>query len=195
MCKELFEEIIGRLENDLPPYLHYHSARHTQMVIQQAEFLAEKESVENPDIELIKIACLFHDTGFLIAMDQHEERSCKFASEELPGYGYSKGEIEKICGMIRATKVPQRPLTLNEKIVADADLFYLGTSRYKKLSEKLYQELQYLKPEITEEDWYNIQVNFLNAHHFHTNYAKNKLEPVKQENLQILKDEYRKSSD
>ena len=48
------------------------------------------------------------------------------AKEELPKFGLSEKDIELICGMIMATKIPQNPKTKLEKIIADADLEYLG---------------------------------------------------------------------
>lgn len=186
MYKELFENIHKRLEDELPPHLVYHSPRHTRIVIEQGKFLAEKEEVPQAEKALIEIACLFHDTGFLEQVQEHEEKSCELASRELPNYGYSENDIKKICGMIRATKVPQRPFNLNEKIVADADLFYLGTPKYGKFSQRLYEELQFLNPEINDRKWFEIQVNFLKAHHFHTNYGIQVLEPEKQKNLSNL---------
>lgn len=186
MYKPVFKDIYTRLENELPSYLFYHDAAHTKTVINQARFIAEKEGLSSEDINLIEIASLFHDTGFLIQAEDHEERSCELALQELPQYNFSQSQIERICGMIRATKIPQNPKNPSEKIVADADLFYLGTSRYEFFSEKLYKELKFLKPEITDKEWFNIQVDFLRSHNFHTPYAIKVLEPVKQQNLQKL---------
>ncbi|MCM8567979.1 HD domain-containing protein [Gramella jeungdoensis] len=186
MHKPVFKDIYKRLENDLPSYLFYHDAAHTKTVVNQARFIAEKEGLSSEDIGLIEIASLFHDTGFLFQAEGHEEKSCELALKELPQYSFSEIQIEKICGMIKATKIPQKPKNTNEKIVADADLFYLGTSRYNFFSGKLYKELKFLKPEITDREWFNIQVDFLRSHTFHTPFAIKVLEPVKQQNLQEL---------
>ena len=37
-----------------------------------------------------------------------------------------KKDIEIICGIIMATKIPQRPKNYLEEIICDADLNYLG---------------------------------------------------------------------
>ncbi|TBW27603.1 HD domain-containing protein [Gramella sp. KN1008] len=186
MHKPIFKKIYKRLQNELPPYLFYHDAEHTRLVVNQARFIAEKEGLPEGNIELIEIACLYHDTGFLIKAEDHEEKSCELAMQELPQYDFTKAEIENICGMIRATKIPQKPNNMNEKVVADADLFYLGTSNYDFFSKKLYRELKMLKPNITDEEWLEIQVSFLKSHHFHTPFGIKVLEPVKQQNLQAL---------
>jgi hypothetical protein len=36
--------------------------------------------------------------------------------------------------------LPQKPFTLIEKIICDADLYHLGTNKFKKLSALLKQE-------------------------------------------------------
>ncbi len=88
--------------------------------------------------------------------------------------------------MIAATKIPQRPKNILEKIVADADLFYLGTPDYKQYSEKLYKELKHFDPSINDEKWLKIQVNFLSSHSYHTKYGKEVLAPVKRNILNSL---------
>ena len=41
--------------------------------------------------------------------------------------------------------------------------------------------------EMSDNDWINLQVGFLEAHHFHTAFGKNNLQPKKQENLLRIK--------
>lgn len=183
---DIFDSVHKRLENDLPDYLHYHDAEHTKGVIERSVFLAEKEGLSNPEIELIKVAALYHDAGFLIGRENHEEKGCKLASKELPEFDFSENQIETICGMINATRIPQETHNIYENIVADADLFYLGTDTYKYYSNKLYLELKHSNPDMTEKEWLKIQLNFLQAHSFHTDYAIKVLSPVKQKHLEEL---------
>ncbi len=183
---QIFDNVFSRLENELPHYLFYHSANHTKRVIDRAVFLAREAEFSDYDIELVKVAALYHDAGFLIGRKDHETKSCMLATKELPGYGFSKEEIKIICGMINATRIPQKTFNKYDKIVADADLFYLGTEDYDHYSNLLYKELEHIDPEIDEKKWFEIQLNFLNSHQFHTPYGINVLAPVKQKNKQKL---------
>ncbi len=109
------------------------------------------------------------------------------AVAELPQFDISPEEIRKICGMIMATKIPQEPSTLYEKILADADLEYLGTDSFYETSELLYRELLHKQPKLSRQQWNEIQVNFLSSHTYHTNYCKVHCEPIKAAHLEALK--------
>lgn len=183
---DIFEIVQTRLENDLPDYLHYHDADHTRSVIEKSIFLAEKEELSDSEIHLIKVAALYHDAGFMVGRKDHEKKSCRLASRELPDYEYSKDQIKTICGMINATRIPQKTHNIYEDIVADADLFYLGTDTYDHYSDKLYRELKHQNPDLSEKDWLKIQLDFLQAHRFHTQYALEFLAPVKKKHLKKL---------
>ncbi|SDS63136.1 HD domain-containing protein [Gramella sp. MAR_2010_147] len=183
---DIFNIVHKRLENDLPHYLTYHDADHTKSVIERSIFLAEKERLIESDIELIKVAALYHDAGFMLGRENHEEKSCKLATKELPDFNFSKEQIKTICGMINATRIPQKTHNIYEDIVADADLFYLGTHTYEYYSNKLFQELRHFQPKITEKDWLKIQLDFLQSHKFHTKYGIEILAPVKKTHLMKL---------
>jgi uncharacterized protein len=184
----LVQHILDRLQSELPAYLTYHNAAHTAYVLGSAHFLAQEENLSDAEHALLSVAALYHDAGFLKGMDKHEDRSCEIARAELPAFGYKPDEIDIICAMIQATKLPQTPHTRAECIMADADLLYLGTDKYIEYSEKLYAELKYLKPSINRAEWFDIQVDFLTAHRFHTRYGFEILEPVKQANLHFLRE-------
>jgi len=170
----------------LPSWLHYHSTEHTKYVLEQAIFIAEKEQVEKNDLYLLKIAALYHDTGFIFNRDEHEALSCKIAAEELKEYDLDTEEIEQICEMIMATKIPQKPTSFLANILADADLEYLGTDKFLSFSQDLYQELLHYTPDLTQEQWNEIQVKFISNHRYHTTYCKQNREPKKQKNLKMI---------
>ena len=183
---QIYEIFISKLEQEMASHFSYHTADHTKYVIDMATFIAKKEKIEGHELELLKIAALFHDMGFLKSRENHEEVSCEMASKELPSWDFDNSEISQICGMIRSTKIPQRPITLLDKILADADLEYLGTDLYEEGATRLYRELIYFNPNLTEKEWLEIQVNFLNSHHYHTDFCINNRESKKQEHLKRL---------
>jgi uncharacterized protein len=186
--EQIYKQVMVRLEQDLPEYLTYHNAHHTAFVVDKAIMLAKEENITGRDLELVKIAALYHDTGFLSGHLEHEDLGCQIAAVDLP-HLLSQDELNKVCGMITATKIPQTPHNILEKIVADADLFYLGTSNYKKFSQKLFLELKHFDPLIDDNKWLEIQVKFLSFHSYHTTYGKKILEPVKQKILKALQKE------
>jgi uncharacterized protein len=184
--EKIYTKVISELEQGLPNSFVYHNANHTKYVLDKAEKLAHGEEVAGMDLELIKFGALYHDVGFLVDRADHESHGCQIAIKDLGKVFLSTVEVEKICGMIKATKLPQRPQNKLECIIADADLFYLGTAEYVETSQKLFLELKHFDPSIGNEEWLKIQIDFLSSHSFHTKYGKEVLEPIKQKNLEAL---------
>lgn len=170
----------------LPAHLTYHNLAHTDYVLNQAVFLAKEEKVGAKDLELLKLAALFHDTGFIDNPKDHEEKGCVIAEGYL-SQAYSKEDLDKIKGMIMATKIPQSPQNHLENILADADLEYLGTDLFEEIGESLFVELKHFNPNFTQQAWDELQLVFMEKHHYHTEYCRQNREPKKQENLLKVK--------
>ena len=180
---KVFREI---LEN-LPSYLTYHNLAHTEYVLQKAQFLARIEGVSEKELELLRLACLFHDTGFIENPKNHEEIGCGIAKQYLKDE-LNADDLKVICGMIMATQIPQSPTNQLERIIADADLEYLGTEDFERQGEALYEELKHFNPNLSEQAWNELQLTFLDKHHYHTEYCKKNREPKKQANIQSVKE-------
>lgn len=185
----LFENLMDRFKKDLPVYLTYHNAAHTRYVLDKATLIAKEEKVEGNQLNLVQIAALYHDSGFLKGLVDHENVGCEIIKAELPAYDFSELEIQQICGMIIATKIPQRPQNLFEKIVADADLEYLGTDLFDLGSQRLLDELRHFNSELTRMEWLKIQIWFLESHQYHTDFCQRFRQPKKLEHLAKLRDE------
>jgi uncharacterized protein len=176
----------SELAAKLAPKYSYHSLSHTTMVMRDALFLAHKMGISEQNIRLLATAICFHDFGFVSGHVNHEEQGCNVVRELLPQYNYRTDEIDVICGMIMATKIPQSPKTQLEKIICDADLFYLGTAYYFQIAHLFQRELTALGVLKTKKQWTEIQVTFLRNHHYHTTIAQQLLEKTKQNNLAII---------
>ena len=134
--------------------------------------IGESEELTADDIKLLRIAVLFHDAGFVHTYKNHEASGCDMVREYLPGFCFSQGQIETICGMIMSTRIPQCPNTKLEKIIADADLDYLGRDDVYAIAQKLHDEMKLLKMLPDEKKWIPFQINFLKQHQYFTGYSK-----------------------
>ena len=137
--------------------------------------------------ELLETAALFHDSGFIVKADGHELISCEFAEQFLPNFGYDAVQIEKIKGMIMATKIPQSPTNHLEQILADADLDYLGRDDFEEISNGLFEELKAENKVTDLNTWNKIQVSFFEKHSYFTESAKRLRNDKKQQNLELIK--------
>ena len=177
--KGLQKFIVKELKSKLSNKLTYHGLDHTDRVLDICQRYAELMQISGRNSILLDTAALMHDTGFLFTYDDHEAASIDYSKEILPKWNYNRSEIEKITKIIMATKIPQKPNTLLEQIIGDADLDYLGTEQFYPIGEKLYHELMAFNKIETEEEWDRLQVDFLKNHQFHTPFAKQYREPVK----------------
>ncbi len=183
------EQFITKLlKSELPGSLFYHDYNHSIGVLNAAVEIANEEKVSSKDLILLKTAALFHDSGFTKMYQGHEEEGCRIAREHLPSFDYTHDEIEAVCTLIMATRTPQNPKTLLEKILCDADLFYLGTDAFEETGQKLFKEWHVRGKIQSEDEWDELQIKFLESHHYFTQSAITKLGRKKAEHLQKLKE-------
>lgn len=180
---DIQEVILDKLEKELPDYLYYHNVKHTVDVVTEVELIGWGENCTDEEILILKTAGLFHDVGHTVAYDNHEYHGTVLAREMLPEYNYSEEQIEKICAIIMATKLPPRPTNLLENIICDSDLDYLGRSDFIPVSNTLYEELKAQNKMGSLNDWNKIQVKFISGHQYFTSTARSLREVNKQ--LQI----------
>ncbi|MEX8546127.1 MAG: HD domain-containing protein [Mucilaginibacter sp.] len=179
--------IIQKLNNELSPQLFYHCVEHVLDVYAAAEKIGTAENISADDMKLLLTAAWFHDSGFLKGAKNHEEESCRIARETLPGFDYQPNEIEQICGMIMATKIPQSPKNHLEEILADADLDYLGRDDFFTIGNQLFKELVDFGTIKTARQWDELQVGFLESHHYFTKTALQLRQAKKLEHLEQIK--------
>ena len=184
---DLQEIILDKLEKELPSYLYYHNYKHTIDVVSQTELIGIGEGVNDTEMLLLKTAALFHDTGHIVNSDNHEHLGTLLVREMLPNYNYNDEQIEEICKLIMATKMPPNPQTLLEKIMCDADLDYLGRADFIPVSNTLFEELK-AQNKITElNEWNKMQVKFISGHQYFTDTANKLREVNKQKQIDRIK--------
>jgi predicted metal-dependent HD superfamily phosphohydrolase len=182
------KHVLDKLKKELPMDLYYHGMHHTLSVVDSINIICEHEKITSNELFLLNVGGLYHDIGFVHVYKNHEEEGCKIAKEELPKFGLSDDEVNIICGLIMATKIPQSPKTHLEQIIADADLEYLGTADYWDVGRTLFDELKIYMDVSNESQWNIIQMNFLKKHQYFTDFCKMYREPKKKEYLeQIIK--------
>lgn len=160
--------ILNKLNQELPVHLTYHNLNHIQDVLDMSEKIGEMENISGEELILLLTAALFHDTGYIKQSRGHEELSCSIAQDLLPQFDYNPDQIEYICQIIMATKIPQNPKTILAEILCDADLDYLGRDDFFSLSNDLYMEMLYNNLVSNENEWNEMQVSFFKNHHFFT---------------------------
>lgn len=165
----------------------FHNLDHTKRVVDTSKKILRHYFLKNDDRFALLSAAWFHDTGFSSGkIEGHENISLSIAESFLKNK-VSNGIIKKVTSCIRATQLPQKPATVIEKIICDADLYHLGTTRFPEFSKLLKKEMEdYFNKKITDEEWSEKNIQFLSGHKYFTEYCKQHLEPVKQKWLEKL---------
>ena len=180
--------VLDRLEHELSPGLTYHCLGHTQNeVVPAADRLATLEKVGDEDHLLLLTGAYFHDLGFIRQRQDHESISIQLAEQTLPNFGYSDAHIAVVRGIIQATRLPQSPITLLERIMADADLDDLGHENFWKRSNDLRQELDYYGIKFTDEEWYTYQLRLMQSHKYFTDSEQELRDTTKQQHMLAVK--------
>ncbi len=180
---------VNRLERELDDKLIYHSAAHTRDdMLPAIERLAFHIGINGERLLLLRTAAAFHDLGFVESADgnDHELRSTHIAREQLPNFGYTDDQIEAICRLIMATKVPQNPRDLLESLMVDADLDSLGRPDYFTVSGNLRRELSNFGIDHSDQDWYQWQLEFLSTHDYFSEAARELRDDGKQRNINVV---------
>ena len=184
----LKEKVLGMLSVHSNPLFAYHSVNHTIDVLSTSEKIATAEGLTDPhQLLLLKLAALYHDTGFLVIYKGHEEESCQIVIKDLVNTDLSAADIEKICATIMATKIPQSPKDHLGEILCDADLDYLGRDDFEMISNNLRKEYFALGIVQTEAEWIQLQIKFIDGHKYFTKSSREKRSSKKLKHLERLK--------
>ena len=177
---------------------YYHSYEHAIDVMQRAIYLSEQENLPVDEIEMMALAGLFHDTGFIVMYDKNEPIWAKIASNYLKSINYDKNKIKLIEQIILATDPDYtNPKNIYEKIIKDADMDTLWRDDFQKKSNDIKKELETVKKiKIKDPEWHHSLVELLISHKFNTDVQRKERDKKKQENLNKmitkLKKEYKK---
>ena len=165
----------------------FHDYNHTKETVVAGWEIAEGMQVSADELETVLLACWLHDLGLLHARDNHEVISAEIAKNFLAKHGVSREKIKDVNVCILATKIPQRPATMLEKIVCDADISHLGKDSYFKKNALLRREFELNRRETySDMEWWLLNKDFFQKHRYFTSYALKRYNPQKILNLKII---------
>jgi class 3 adenylate cyclase len=175
---DLEDVVFGSLLNNLNEHLYFHKLEHAQKVYNQAFLLCRAEEVDQYDRLLIRTAALFLFTGLTQSHANFENRSAVICREILPEYQYSESQIDQVCNLILATKMPFNPRNHLEKVVIDARMDYIGRPDFTTRIKLFFQELLETGAKINGQQFKHQQLELLYNFEFFT-LAGQRLREVK----------------
>ena len=174
------------LNTHLPANLFFHDINHTLKVKEAAIKLGKAEKLDKSDREILTLAALFHDTGFIKTYEGHEGESQIIAETYLRDKGYPEDKIEQVKNLIKVTVPKVAPTSLLEKLICDADTAQVGQKKYRSYSDNLRKEWELNRKDYypTDLQWEEENLHFLqNEHNFYTNAAKVAYQEKKSSNI------------
>ncbi|MDH6253849.1 putative metal-dependent HD superfamily phosphohydrolase [Chryseobacterium sp. H1D6B] len=179
--------VISFLTENLSDKLTFHSINHTYEVVEAVKEIGMQSSLSAGEMRLLITAAWFHDCGYANTYIDHEEESKKIAENFLDTLTIEKDFIKGVLQCIESTKYSQKPSSLIEKILCDADFYHFTRTTYPKYEKAIRQELEiFLGLQYTDEEWSIKNCNFLNEHCYHTEYGTRVLAQFKEVNIQLV---------
>ena len=167
---------------------YYHHYEHALDVMERAVYLWGKEWANEDEKEILALAGLFHDTGFVIEYDKNEYIGAKIARNYLKTILYPEERIAQIEALIIATIPSKKPNNLLEQIIKDADLDNLWREDFFDKWDKLKKELELIKNiKIKDPDWHHASLDLFHGHTFYTKTQAKEREEQKKENFKRLR--------
>ena len=179
------EKVVTDLLLTLPETMVYHNLNHTREVVRAADKIGTYANLTEEEKEILMLSAWFHDSGFKYDYDTHEEKSVEIAKEFLVQNNYPKDKIEKVVSSINSTKNGQKPKTLTERVLNDADFIHLSKKTYFDNLLLLKSELENAKgSKLIDSEWYEKNLEFLKSHQYNTEYGKTVLMPKVEKNIE-----------
>lgn len=181
--------VVDLLNESLAKNFVYHNIAHTQRVVEKTLELIEGEAFSEVEKQALILAAWFHDVGYTVNPDNHEEESVVIATNFLKNEGVSEEIIDEVSRLIAITKMGVSPSTEVEKILKDADCSHVGSKNYSDFNELLRKERELVCDRtIKDVEWDDANLNFLTKHRFYTSKASKLWEKQKSKNIaQLLK--------
>lgn len=173
------------LRTRLPASLVFHNYHHTAAVAAAAFEIGTHSGLTAEELHMVVVAAWFHDTGYCCRYKGHEESSKQFATSFLLEQGVAPAFQKQVLACIEATKVLQRPATLAEQVLRDADMSHLGKDFFPATSLRLKKEIESVqRTTIPDREWHRQNIAFLEQHMFFTPYAQEHYTEQKNKNIQ-----------
>ncbi|MFC3560608.1 HD domain-containing protein [Pedobacter jamesrossensis] len=175
------------LKAKLSSGLYFHSIQHTMEVVEATIEIGSQSALSREDFEVVIIAAWFHDIGYGIRYQDHENESANLAGMFLKQHLVEESKIEKIKNCILATRYPQLPSTKLEEIICDADFYHFSRSDYIAHEQALRKEWSTILDMVfSDGDWNELNYKMLKSHQYFTPYGKRVLQVNKFMNLERL---------
>lgn len=182
--KEIEEYIFKLFKNELSNYILYHNFAHTHLTVETVKEISAEYGLSKKELENLTIAAWFHDSGYAIDYQNHEEEGVKLMKEYF-GDQLDSNRFKEIEQLILSTKFGHEPENVNEEIIHDADYVNMGNKNFSKRAELLRCEWEKINNKVYGNlEWAELQLDFLISKKFKTSVAVHKFGERREKNIE-----------
>ncbi len=172
----------------MPGRMLFHDLEHTLTVARSAKEIGRGSGLRGKDLLLVELAALFHDTGYAVIHEGHEEESAKLGAAWMHARGAGPGEIKAVSSLILATRSGHVARGLPQRVLRDSDSAKAGQADFLEKGERLRAELTASSGrKIAAAAWSLENLAYLEKHRFLTPYARQRFGKQKEINLALLR--------
>jgi len=165
----------------------YHNLKHTIEVLNRATYLAEKEGLNEEELEIIQLGALFHDIGFIKRYEQNESIGAEIAKKFLLKNNYPDHKILKVTEIIISTNPIIEPKCKLWAVLKDADLDNMWREDFLSKNMLLRYECKFIRGlNIKEKIRLEKTLDFLKEINMYTNTQKKERKLSFEENKNTL---------
>jgi predicted metal-dependent HD superfamily phosphohydrolase len=176
------------LDNELSEDCLFHTVKHTMDVVRNAEIIGDYSNLCEECKNVLRIAALFHDVGYIDSYEDHEVESAAHASRFLNSKNVQESIIKQVVESILATKMPQQPKDDISKVLCDADLMNMTFDDYFEQIDLMRQEWKKTgKAKLNTQEAYKTSLEFFRSHQYHSEYGEKILQPKKEKTESKIK--------
>jgi predicted metal-dependent HD superfamily phosphohydrolase len=194
IIKDAEKLVQGLFDKFYQDNLVFHNIDHTRSVVQRVQEIASHYDLNDREMKELLVAAWFHDTGHLVTEPaNHEQKSVEMMREFMAPIVKDDEFVDRVAHLIKMTKLPPSPQTLQEKIICDADTYHFGVDDFKKTNKAMKKELTLRKMNTLVMDWEKNTLELLQRHQFFTSYCQELLQEGKEKNIRRFRKKVNKA--
>lgn len=144
----------------------YHNVQHTLEVCNAVAEFGSAAALEPEEYEILRIAAIFHDFGYLSAPEDNEALAWQYMQDFLHRWSLPPELGERANELILETVFPYHPVTALGELLCDADIEYIGRSAFTDRALQFRNELQLLGKCFDDRQWWSMELDFLRQNSF-----------------------------
>lgn len=187
---EIAEAYVRKLFKDkLSASFTYHNFEHTNRVVKASRTLASAENLTEDERVSLELAAWFHDTGYVIGAERHEQKSVEIFTEFASEHTLPEHIASQTKRLIAVTELCIEPDSVLENIIRDADCSHFGSTEYEAIASALRTEWETQGKRFSDYQWHTGNVTMLTKlHSFKTQFAREHWQAQKEKNIKAIQE-------